>query len=583
MTLTRHRAALGVGACLTLVLLVSGCVGMPDEGPVHESDASPDSSEAEAPFADAVPPRPQAPPADIVDGFLDAMSAWPIQTDVAREFLSEEAAAAWKPDRATITFDDALSEVSGSVATIELSDAARLDAAGAWEGELPEDERELRFDLTTEDGEYRITNPPDALVVRDTWFAERYVQVSLYFFDRTGRILVPEPVFVPRGDQLASNLTTRLLDPGEDLQGISRTYLPTVDAGLSVPVSDEGVAEVNLGGGASTPDADDLARMLAQLGWTLGQVPSIRAFRVSIGGEEVRLPGSDGEYDVNEFVQYDPAGQDANPLLYGLRNGQLVYGEPDTLAPAAGPLGEEVDHGLRSVSVNLEASEAVGVSTDGTSLVRAPVRDDPEARTRTIGRGTDLLPPVWDFTGRLWMVDNTSSGARISYREGGGFRVLRVPGVSGRTVRSFLVSRDATRYVAVVRGADGDQLRAGRILVDGQGGVAEARPSRRIQVEGVDRARISGIAWISPTAVLVLRPVSQDPPLFEVRTVAVDGAPAAAEALSTSVGGRVTALAASADDSTTPYGVTSGGLVDLDTGATIPFPEGRFTSVDYVG
>jgi len=583
MTRTRCRAVGVAGASLALALLVSGCVGMPDEGPVHESDASPNSSEARAPAIDAVPPRPQAPPADIVKGFMDAMNAWPIQIDVARQFLSEEAAAAWKPDRATITVADTLIDVSGSVATIDLSEAERLDATGAWQGELPEDEKELRFDLVSEAGEYRISNPLDALIVQDTWFAQRFVQVSLYFFDRTGRILVPEPVFVPRGEQLASTLTTRLLDPGENLQGISRTYLPPVDAGLSVPVSDQGVAQVNLGGGAGTPSPDDLSRMLAQLGWTLRQVPGIRALRVSIGGAEVSLPGDDGEYGVNEGRQYDPAGPDANPLLFGLRDGQLVYGEPDTLAPTAGPLGEEVDHGLRSVSVNLDASEAAGVSADGTSLVRAPVLDDPDARLRTIPRGTDLLPPAWDFTDRLWLVDNTSDGARISYREGREFSNLRVPGVSGRTVRSFLVSRDGTRYVAVVRGAGGDTLRAGRILVDGQGRVDKAGPSRKIPVEGVDRARITDIAWISPTSVLVLRPVSQDPPLFEVRTVAVDGAPTTAEALTTSVSGRVVALAASADTSTTPYAVTPEELVDLNTGAAIPLPEGRVTAIDYVG
>jgi hypothetical protein len=583
MTRTRCRAAGVAGASLALALLVSGCVGMPDEGPVHESDASAGSSQDRASSIDAVPPRPQAPPVDIVKGFMDAMNAWPIQVDVARQFLSEEAAAAWKPDRATITVADTLIDVSGSVATIDLSEAERLDATGAWQGELPEDEKELRFDLVSEAGEYRISNPPDALIVQDTWFAQRFVQVSLYFFDRTGRILVPEPVFVPRGEQLASTLTTRLLDPGENLQGISRTYLPPVDAGLSVPVSDQGVAQVNLGGGAGTPSPDDLSRMLAQLGWTLRQVPGIRAVRVSIGDEEVSLPGDDAEYGVEEGRQYDPSGPDANPLLFGLRDGRLVYGEPDTLAPAAGPLGEEADHGLRSVSVNLDASEAAGVSADGTSLVRAPVLDDPDARLRTIPRGTDLLPPSWDFADRLWLVDNTPDGARVSYREGRDFSSLRVPGVSGRTVRSFLVSRDGTRYVAVVGGAGGDTLRAGRILVDGQGRVDRAGPSRTIPVEGVDRARITDIAWISPTSVLVLRPVSEDPPLFEVRTVAVDGAPTTAEALTTSVSGRVVALAASADTSTTPYAVTSEDLVDLNSGAAIPFAEGRVTFIDYVG
>ena len=352
-----------------------------------------------------------------------------------------------------------------------------------------------------------------------------------------------------------------------------------------MPVSDAGVAEVNLGGSNAGPqDPDDLDRMLAQLGWTLRQVPGVRSLRVTIGGEEVRLPGGDSEYGVNEGQQYDPAGDTANSLLYGLRNGQLVYGEPDTLAPAMGPLGEEADHGLRSVSVTLDASVAVGVSDDGTSVLRAPLRDDPAARIRTIvSGGADLLPPAWDFTGRLWLVDNTPTGARIDYRAEGEFNTLRVPGVSGQHVRAFLVSRDATRYVAVVRGARGDQLRAGRILFDGQGGVDEAAPSRRIQIEGVDRARISDIAWISPTSVIVLRPVSREQSIFEVRTVAVDGAPSAADALTTSVRGDVEALAAAPDSSTTPYAVTPEGLVDLDSLALTSFTGGRVTSIGYVG
>ena len=190
--------------------------------------------------------------------------------------------------------------------------------------------------------------------------------------------------------------------------------------------------------------------------------------------------------------------------------------------------------------------------------MRAPIRDDPEARLRTITRGTDLLRPAWDFTSRLWVVDNTSTGAQVSYRENGNFREARVPDVSGRTVRSFLVSPDATRYVAVVRGAGGDQLRAGRILFDGQGGVDRAGPSRRIQVEGVDRARITDIAWKSPSVGHRAPPGVPGPATLRgahgrrrrcarVRRGALDLGQR-----------RVVALASSADDATIPYGVTPG-------------------------
>ncbi len=216
MSRTRRRAGLAV---LALLMLATGCVSMPDSGPVHNADTSADSSGAEASSIDAVPPAPGAPAADIVNGFINAMSAWPIDIGAARQYLSQEAAGAWNPDQGTITFDAALPpQVSGNVATVDLQGAEQLDASGAWQGDLPDDEQQLTFHLTSEDGEFRITDPRDALIVRDSWFAQRFIQVSLYFFDRTGRILVPEPVFVPRGGQLASTLTNRLLEPGEDLQ-----------------------------------------------------------------------------------------------------------------------------------------------------------------------------------------------------------------------------------------------------------------------------------------------------------------------------------------------------------------------------
>jgi hypothetical protein len=582
--MNRSLLAATVGAVLVAVL-TTGCVTMPDSGPINETDTSGGSSEAEAPAIDAEPPRDNASPADIAKGFMDAMAGWPIQIGVARQYLSQEAAAAWNPNAATITFEAALPPVvSGNVATVELFRAERLDESGSWEGEVPESEQEVRLGMRFEDGQYRITNPPDALIVPADWFAQRFTQLSLYFFDQTGRILVPEPVFVPRGDQLASTLTDRLLDPGDELLGVSRSYLPSGDAGLSVPVTEQGVAEIDFGGSnAAPPDPDDpdLAKMLAQLGWTLRQVPGIRALRISIGGQEVRPPGSDGQYSVTEGSQFNPSDHDASPSLYALQDGRMVYDEGDEIVPAPGPLGEEGDHGLRSISVDLDGSNVVGVTDDGTALVSAPLTDQATQGTRTIfDGGTDLLPPAWDFTGRLWVVDNTPEGARVGYRERRRLVPVRVPDVSGRRVTSFLVSRDGTRFVAVVRAANGDdQVRAGRIRHDDQGEVTGAGPTRLIPVKDVQQAKITDIAWTSPTSILVVRPISGE--TSEVSTVPVDGAPT--ESLSVSVSGRVVALAASPDGTSTPYAVTRDGLVDLDTGTLTASLGSPLVSLTYVG
>lgn len=581
--MSRRYAVRVAAAVATVSLLAAGCVGMPDSGPIHESGPGSGASGAEAPAIDAVPPPPQAPPAEIAKGFMDAMASWPIQIGVARQYLSKEAAAAWNPDEKTVTFEGASPpEVSGNVARIEIFGAEQLDSSGAWEGAAPDSQQDLSFTMTLEDDEYRITDPENALIVPADWFAQRFTQLSLYFFDQTGSILVPEPVFVPRGEQLASTLVDRLLEPGEELHGISRSYLPTVDPPLSVPVTDQGVAEVDLGGANTAPpnpNDPDLARMLAQLGWTLRQVPGIRSVRLTIGGQQVRPPGTDGVYGVTEGGRYDPSDAKASQQLYALQNGVVVSGEPDDLSAVVGPFGQEGSPRLRSIAVSLEGSEVVGVTEDGTSLVTAATHAS-GARTTTIVRNrTDLLPPAWDFTDRLWVVDNAPGGAEIGYLDRRRVVPVDVPDVTGRRITAFLISRDGTRFVAVVAGSEGKEIRAGRIRYDEQGNVTGAGRTRLIPVRDVQQAKVIDVAWTSPTSIVVARRISEE--TTEVTTVPVDGAPT--ESLSTPVSGRVLALAAAPDGTSTPYALTADGLVDLDTGTTTPFFGGRLDFVTYVG
>jgi hypothetical protein len=143
------------------------------------------------------------------------------------------------------------------------------------------------------------------------------------------------------------------------------------------------------------------------------------------------------------------------------------------------------------------------------------------------------------------------------------------------------VSRDATRFVAVVRGSgdQGDQVRAGRIRYDDQGQHPRPEETREIQLGGVTDANITDIAWSSPTSVLVVRPISGE--TSQVSTVPVDGAPS--ESLSVTVPGRVVSLAASPETSSPPYAATREGLVDLETGATALFFDEQVTSIGYVG
>ena len=567
-----------------LVMLTAGCIRMPESGPVVATHSRGSVVNEPPIYIDPRPPQHGASAPDVVKGFLDAMTATPIQTNVAKQFLTKDAQSVWNPERETITYADTPSPTGQSYVTVALAGAHRYDAGGAWRGSLPSGRNVLQFPMEQVDGEWRISRAPDALVVPESWFEQRFRPVSLFFFDPTARILVPEPVFVPRGEQLATTLVNGLLrGPGLSLSHVSRSFIPPgLSLGLSVPVSDDGVADISLKGeaGKQTPQALEL--MLAQLAWTLRQEPTIRALRVSLGGEPVSLPGGVSVFDVDKGQAYDPAGFQASSLLFGLRNGKLVAGRSDALEAVAGPLGATA-YGVSTVAVNLRATRVAAVAGDGRSVLEAPVRG-PEGQDvhQVVSGATRLLRPAWDFSDRLWLVDDTEAGARVSFLEGGRARALRVPGVSGRDVRRFLVSRDGSRLVAVVHRRGGDALMVSRLLHDDHGHVLRATRARRIGWEGSGSLDIRDIAWQTPTTVAVLDVLT--PELAQVRTISVDGSPLGLDSLTYTLNGRVRSLAGSAVRGEPLYAVSNTSLYDLtnaDQGLTTL--DAPVSTLDYAG
>ena len=522
---------------------------------------------------------------DIVRGFLAAMQATPIQTKTAREFLSKEASASWNPQDETITYAvTPTPRESRTGVSITLSDPDHLDSRGAWQGAVPLGERTITFPMLFEQGEWRIDHAPDALIVPESWFEQNYRQVSLYFFDPTATMLVPQPVHVPRGEALPSTLTRGLLmGPGAGVDRVMQSFIPNgLKVAVGVAVDDDGVADIALTGDIGPLPPSSVELMMAQFAWTLRQDPAIEGIRVSIDGDPVPLPGGVSAYPVDGGAQYDPAGFQASPLLFGLRDGLVVAGTSSGLAPVGGPLGLEA-YGLRSIGVDLDANQVAGVSTDGTAVAVGPLNDGDDGKVRTVvSARTDLLPPAWDFSGRFWLVDRTSDGARVSYVEGDQVTDIEVPGISGKNVRMFIVSRDGSRIVAAVRGREHDSLMVSRIEHSGAGRVIGVADAERISGKGEVQLPIRSIVWRTPTSIAVLSPFP--PALSQVRLASVDGSPVGQDSSSTTIEGRVRSLAGSPVATEPTYGITSEGLVDLSVADRRPilFDEG-VSWVTYVG
>jgi hypothetical protein len=580
----RRLPATAVG--LLLVALVGGCVRLPDSGPAVETRSEGDVSTDNGVSFDPMPPQPGATRTEIVRGFLIAMQKTPIGTKVAREFLTEDAAASWDPQQKTITYplSPTPHESQGGV-RITLTGAYHLDSRGAWRGALPPGQRTITFPMSLDDGEWRIAGLPDALIVPEDWFQQNFRQVSLYFFDPTASILTPEPVFVPRGDQLASALTQALLlGPSPDLQRVAQSFIPPgLEVAVGVTVSDDGVADILLSGDVGQLTADTTEMMLAQLAWTLRQEPAVKSIQLSVNGDPVPLPGGVSAYRVDGGAPFDPAGFQASPLLYGLRRGGVVSGTPTGLAPVEGALGGR-DLGLRSIGVSLNAGSVAGIGADGTAVLVGALGAGGDTHVRTVvSGGQSFLKPAWDFSGRMWLVDRTARGARVSYVQRTVVRPLRVPGISGRQVRMFLVSRDGSRLVAVVRAAGGDELVVSRIEHGGTGRVVGATRALRIGT-GVDATLpIRAISWRSVTSVAVLNPPVTTS-LASIGVASVDGSPSSQDPSSVTVEGRLSALVGSPAGDEPVYGLTRAGLIDIGSPdqRVTPLPKG-VTDLVYVG
>lgn len=526
--MTRLPQAPRVLLAVLILASLTGCLRMPESGPVVVNRQTPTASDQTGPFIEPAPPAAGESPAEIVRHFLDAMMASSLQTSVARQFLTREAASTWDPEAETIVYGSAAPSGDTDTVEVSLTGVNRLDRNGSWVGR--EEVGRLRFPIVRQDGEYRIAQVPNALVVPERWFVLRFRQLSLYYFDPTGSILVPEPVYVPRGEQLATSAVTALLaGPPEREEGdpavVTRTFAPpglTVE--LSVVVDGEGVARVVLQGDPTGIDRDVLPLFLAQLAWTLRQDPQVRFLTLTIGGEPVALPGAVNRLSVDFGSPYDPTVADASSLLFGLRSGRLVRASPGAEESLGGPLGRTA-YGVREVAVDFEATRVAAVTSDGRRILLTGV-DDPTARVEEVlSGGVDLSKPSWDAHGDLWVLDRRSSGGRVALIGPDGVRSITLTGVTGAQARRLLVSRDGSRYAAIVRDGSTDTVVVGRIARG-----ADGAPTRGVAARGVypgvgeTGLRVSSFGWVAADRLAVVLRVTEG--RDQIRVIGVDAGPA---------------------------------------------------------
>ena len=542
----RHTsAALGL---LLAVLVAAGCSTLPTSGDVRTEPGTAADAADQAPYF--VPPGPVAGAdrAAVVRGFLLATQANPPSTSVARTFLAESARSTWKPAGAVVYATSSIEDRPERVVA-HLSDAHRIDARGSWESADRSSAIDLDLDLVREQGEWRIQNPPPSLPVPTSYFRNTYLPYLLYYFDRTGSVLVPTRVYLPSGEQAASSLVRGLLaGPGRDRAATTVTaFGDDVDLDLSVVIGDDGVAEVPLSSGVQDLSRADLYRAVVQLSATLRQVPGVTRIRVTVGG--VAIPLIDGQTDVGTDLPpaLDPVAT-PDPDLVAIVGGRVLVDDENGSRPIAGPFGAEDAFGLRSIAVSAGQGLAAGVTGNGRRAFQAPTVGDRSASRATVvlDGATNLLRPVYDRFGNLWLVDAPRSGAVVRVVTGGRVRVVQVPGISGQRIAAFTVTRDGASVVAGLAGGSTPTLAVSQVQRSQTGRPVRGLAAERVRVPDVDLATIVDVGQNSPTGVVVLTRSSA--PGGRLFTAELDGSPGVSRATDIpAVPGEVVALIAGPD------------------------------------
>ena len=443
------RSRFGVALAAIAATMLAGCAGIPTSGQViaHEEI---DSAGRAAPYVggEVQGPEPGQTPEEIVDGFLEAMNFYEANYATAREFLTSEASHEWDPDDLTTVYraepatqSTAPNEVRVRVsvwATVRTQREFEKTAAGTV------DEHYLLLDEV--EGEWRITNPPPGLIIRDTDFNEEFAAHSLFFYEPGFQALVPDTVYLPVRGPVATLLAQRLLEgPSARLEPAVRTAFPeetrlAVDA---VAVT-AGEADVKLTADALQASGTQRQQLVVQLAWTLGQLPEVD--NVIVHGGQVVLD----EAPARRFPDSNPAGTRALSLFAVTDAGVVQLDDDRAVTPVVGPLGELP--GVEDVAVDPRMNQAVVVDEGRTTLKWSELAAD--ASLEIIAQGQLLRSPSVDLTGLAWVIEGSDKSSKLVVASPDSEQaIVPISGLSGRRLDAVAVAADGARIALVANGA----------------------------------------------------------------------------------------------------------------------------------
>lgn len=490
-------------------LLLAGCASMPDSGEIRQVQASQGVDSQVRVFG--VPPADKASPADIVDGFLEAMTSDDPQLETARKYLTEDAAKNWKPgsavtvlsaglDRYPVQGDKESEEPRWKVTGKKL---ATVDERSAYQPETGGGRYEEYLQLVQVNKQWRIATPPSSLVLSESDFQRIYKPVNKYYF--AGSTLVADPVYVrqrsdpdSRMDPTTQTVQSLLAGPSKWLGPVVTSNFPSGTAlregTKSLSYDGQNTLRVPLNAKADNVAHPQCQKMATQLLYTVKDLTASRLDRVEL----VRSDGKSSQCSVTGAAAAAIANRALAPehQYYVDKDSRLVRmtldvnseDQQDKAEPAPGPLSTATGFKVTSAAVAYDEKRAAVVSEDGhglyvVNLTTAGVMPPPVLT----GKSGKLTAPSWDALGDLWIADPDPQGPGL----------WRVPGGTGTPQKVDVAGLGSGKIAALKASSDGVRI---ALLVERDGGRKNLFIGRIERPEGKSDASAVSVRELRPAA-----------------------------------------------------------------------------------
>ncbi|WP_285726266.1 LpqB family beta-propeller domain-containing protein [Psychromicrobium xiongbiense] len=521
----RHRVpwlACVLSVLCFLLAMLTACSSIPTGGPVSRSDVTADQQNQQAQdiVFNAVPPADNADQTQIISGFIAASVGGVVNNfQVARTYLTTDLGNTWKGNNRTVVYqgDPRISrDGSDTQYKVDVDVKGVVDSTGVMTAASTGAVESMSLSLSKVDGQWRISSPPNGVLLSQDYFNSLFVPRDIYFYDPTFSYLVPDLRWfagqssVAQGNSRATAMVRALLGgPAPYLKGAVASAFPDGTDLLrpTVPINNS-QATVDLTA-KSLLEASSAARaqMQAQLQETLQKgLNTVTSVQMRADTTSITPDSAD---PTTTGVAHQPT---VAARQVGISKGELAWLEGGAVSSLTGFPSVAALHPAQPAQSYDKGVALAFLTAELRSLYTMVPGQEP---VRKID-GVPLSAPSFSPGGWVWTAATDGSGRVFAAQPAGqGAVVTLTPDwLKGRTVSSLRVSRDGTRLL-VVSSANGVTTLefAGILKQDGSAGSTprDLAPPMILY----PAAQVSQAFWSGPESVVLLTPGTTAPALLE--------------------------------------------------------------------